>query len=84
VIATDTATPPNVTLAEWVPLSVLLTNIRNPNYIAGPPIIPAVAGVLNWLCYDITDKQLYICTTAGSTGISPTISPLPPAVWTLI
>jgi hypothetical protein len=83
VIATDTATPPNVTLAEWVPLAMILTSLSNPNYNPSP-LKPAVAGVLNWLCYDITDKQLYICTTAGSTGVVPVISPLPPAVWTLI
>lgn len=82
VIATDTATPPNVTLAEWVPLSMLLTNAGNPNYTS--PVSPAVAGVLNWLCYDIIGKQLWICTTSGSTGIVPPSMPLPPAVWTLI
>ncbi len=59
VIATDTATPPNVLLAEWVPLSVMLTN-------AGVPT-GSVAGVLNWLCYDTTGKHLYICTSTGST-----------------
>jgi hypothetical protein len=58
VIAQDTNTPTNVTLAQWVPLSVLLTNAGNPNGL--------VAGVLNWLCYDTTNKILYICTTAGN------------------
>lgn len=59
VIAKDSATPPNVVLAQWVPLSVMLTN-------AGAPS-GAVAGVLNWLCYDTTGKHLYICTGTGNT-----------------
>lgn len=67
VIAVDGATPPNVTLAEWVPLSVMLTNSGDPN--------GAVAGVLNWMCYDVTNKILYICTTAGAVGT---------AVWTTV
>lgn len=58
VIAQDNNTPANVTLAQWVPLSVLLTNSGNPNTL--------VAGVLNWLCYDTTNVILYICTTAGN------------------
>ena len=58
VIAMDTSPAPLVTLAEWVPLSVMLTNLGNPNGV--------VAGVLQWFCYDITNKVLYICTTAGS------------------
>ena len=67
VIAVDSASPPNVTLAQWIPLSVMLTNAGNPN--------GAVAGVLNWLCYDVTNKVLYICTTAGAIGT---------AVWTTV
>lgn len=67
VIATDTANPPNVTLAQWTPLSVLITHAGNPNGF--------VAGVQNWLCYDSTNKLLYICTTAGN-AVS--------AVWTNI
>lgn len=67
VIATDTAMIPNVTLAEWVPLAVMLTHAGTPN--------GAVAGVLNWLCYDTSLKQLYACTTAGAIGT---------AIWTLI
>lgn len=58
IIATDTASPRNVTLAEWVPMSYMLTYAGNPN--------THLAGVLNWLCYDTTDKALYICTTAGN------------------
>ena len=58
VIAQDSNSPTNVTLAQWVPLAVLLTNAGNPNGL--------VAGVLNWLCYDTTNKILYICTTAGN------------------
>lgn len=48
-----------VTLAEWVPLAVMLTNAGNPN--------GTTAGVLNWLCYDIVNKILYICTISGTT-----------------
>jgi len=59
VIATDTSVPANVTLAQWVPLSVMLKNSGNPNGL--------VAGVLDWLCYDNVGNQLYICTTSGST-----------------
>lgn len=58
VIATDAATPPNVTIAKWVPLSVLLTNAGNPN--------GTVSGMLNWLCYDTAGMHLYICTASGS------------------
>lgn len=57
----------NVTLAEWTPLSVLLTNNGNPNGV--------LAGILNWLCYDKIDNNLWICTTAGS---------MTTAVWTAI
>jgi len=60
VIAQDGSTPPNVTLAEWVPLSVLLTNAGTPDLV--------LAGVLNWLCYDTVGMALYICTTAGAAG----------------
>lgn len=49
----------NVTLAEWVPLAVMLTNAGNPN--------GAVAGILNWLCLDTTGPTLYVCTASGST-----------------
>jgi hypothetical protein len=58
VIATDNNTIPNVLLAQWVPFSMMLT-------YAGSPT-GNVAGVLNWLCYDTTDKVLYICTATGS------------------
>lgn len=57
----------DVTLAKWVPLSVMLTNLGDPNGL--------VSGVLNWLCYDVTNGQLYICTVSGSTTT---------AVWSLI
>lgn len=48
----------NVTLAEWVPITVMLTYAGNPN--------GHVAGVLNWLCYDSASVTLYICTAGGS------------------
>jgi hypothetical protein len=63
----------NVTLAKWVPLAVMLVSAVNPNY--NPPTQPGVAGVLNWLCYDIADGFLFICTTAGTQAT---------AVWTQI
>ena len=47
-----------VTLAEWVPLAVMLTNAGNPS--------GTVAGVLNWLCLDTTGHTLYVCTMSGS------------------
>lgn len=58
IIAQDGATPSLVTLAEWVPLAMLLTYAGNPN--------THVAGVLNWFCYDTTGKVLYICTASGN------------------
>lgn len=48
-----------VTLAQWVPLSVILTAASNPN--------GNTAGVLNWLCYDMAEHHLWICTASGST-----------------
>lgn len=56
VIAQDNSG--NVTLAQWVPLSVMLTYAGDPN--------TNVAGVLNWLCYDTSGMTLYICTVSGS------------------
>lgn len=62
VIAVDGATPPNVTLAEWVPLAMMLINNGTPDLV--------LAGVLNWLCYDFTNKVLYACTLAGAAGVA--------------
>lgn len=72
----------NVIAAEWVPFAMMLTRAGNPNYSAGPPVIPAVAAALNWLCYDTVGHGLWACTTAGCTGTLPVSSPLPAAVWT--
>jgi hypothetical protein len=58
VIATNSSSI--VTLAEWVPLAVMLTYPGNPD--------TNLAGVLNWLCYDTTDKVLYVCYLAGAAG----------------
>ena len=58
VIAKDNTN--NVTLAEWVPLAMMLTSTANPDM--------TVAGVLNWLCYDTVNKILYACYTAGAVG----------------
>lgn len=49
-----------VTLAQWVPFSMMLTNAGTPDLV--------IAGVLNWLCYDITNKVLYACYLAGAAG----------------
>jgi hypothetical protein len=48
-----------VLLAQWVPLAMMLTSVGNPN--------GSVAGVLNWMCYDTSNKILYVCTVTGST-----------------
>jgi len=60
VIAKDGANPPNVILAEWVPLSVLLTNEGAPT--------GSVAGVLNWMCYDTSGQHLWICSASGNSA----------------
>lgn len=58
VVGTDGASPPNVTLAEWVPFAMLLTG-------AGAPA-GAVAAVTFWLYYDTVGMALYICTAGGN------------------
>lgn len=58
IIARDSAN--NVTLAEWVPFAMMLTNAGTPDMV--------LAGVLNWLCYDTTNKVLYACYLAGAAG----------------
>lgn len=65
VIATDDQS--NIFLAQWVPLGVLLLSTVDPNGVN--------AGILGWFSYDLTSKQLYICTTAGTTT---------GAVWTTV
>ena len=67
IITYDASTPPNILSASWLIMNVMLLNAGNPN--------GSIAGVLYWLCYDITDMALYICTTSGSTTS---------AVWTMI
>lgn len=57
VIAQDNSG--NITLAEWVPLAVMLTHAGAPN--------GSVAGVLNWLCLNTLGPTLYVCTASGST-----------------
>lgn len=58
IITYDSATPPNVLNASWLIMNVMQLSAGNPN--------GTVAGVLNWFCYDITNKVLYVCTTSGS------------------
>lgn len=58
IITYDVATPPNILSASWLIMNVMRLNAGNPN--------GSVAGVLNWFCYDITNKVLYICTASGS------------------
>jgi len=67
VIAVNAADPPLVTLAQWVPFAMMLMYAGNPN--------THVAGVLNWFCYDVTNKVLYVCTTAGA---------IADAIWTAV
>jgi hypothetical protein len=59
IILYDASTPPKVISASWLNINVMTFNAGNPNGV--------VAGVLNWFCYDITNKVLYICTTSGTT-----------------
>ena len=56
----------NVTMAQWVPLSVMLTTTGTPNLI--------LAGVANWLCYDTAGNVLYICTLSGAAGVATWIA----------
>lgn len=58
IIAKDSSN--NVTLAEWVPFAMMLTHAGTPDMV--------LAGVLNWLCYDTTNKVLYACYLAGAAG----------------
>lgn len=60
IITYDASTPPNILSASWLMINVMTFNAGNPN--------GSVAGVLNWFCYDFTDKILYICTSSGSTS----------------
>lgn len=67
IITYDNASPPNILSASWLILNVMLNHAGNPN--------GSVAGVLNWFCYDTVGKNLYICTSSGSTSS---------AVWTIV
>lgn len=71
VIAVDGSTPALVTLAEWVPLNVMISGSGDPN--------GTQAGVLNWMYFDSAGKILYACTTAGPIGVGPGF-----AAWTPI
>lgn len=59
VISKDAATPANVILAKWVPLTVMLTSAGDPN--------GNTSGILNWLCLDTVGHVLYVCTASGAT-----------------
>lgn len=67
IILYDNSTPPKILSASWLQLTVMTTSTGNPN--------GQTAGILNWLCYDVTNHVMYICTTSGSTST---------AVWTNI
>ena len=58
IILYDNASPPNILSASWLQINVMTFNAGNPN--------GAVAGILNWLCYDSSGMKLYICTASGS------------------
>lgn len=67
IITFDSSSPPNVLSAQWLILNVMQLHAGNPN--------GAVAGVLNWFCFDTVGHILYICTASGSTTT---------AVWTAL
>lgn len=67
IITYDAADPPNILSASWLQINVMTFSMGDPN--------GQTAGVLYWLCYDVTNKVLYICTGAGSTIT---------AVWTAV
>ena len=50
----------NVTLAEWVPMGVMLTSTGTPN--------GTQAGLLSWQYYDTMNNHLWICSTSGAIG----------------
>ena len=62
VIGQDAASPPNATLAQWMPFAMITNSTVSPDLV--------LAGVLNWLCYDTVHMALYICTTAGAAGVA--------------
>ena len=72
VISYNTATPPLITLAQWVPLAVMIPGNDNPN--------GTQAGILNWQYFNTATNQMWVCTTAGSSNGTPS----PQAVWTLV
>jgi hypothetical protein len=72
VITYDASSPPKVSTAQWMKLSLLTTSSGNPN--------GQVGGALNWFCYDTVGQVLYACTTAGSANGTPA----PQAVWTTV
>lgn len=47
---------------SWVQVATIIDNAGNPNGV--------IAGNLNQFCLDVTNKILYICTTAGNASSS--------------
>lgn len=70
IITYDASNPPNISTAQWVQFTMILTFAGDPNGNLG--------GALNWICFDLTNMILWICTTAGSSNGAPA----PQAVWT--
>jgi hypothetical protein len=67
IIQYDNSTPPLIVSAQWAIINVMLTYSGNPN--------THVAGMLNWFCFDTTNRVLYICTASGDAAS---------AVWTSV
>ena len=70
IITYDNTSPPmgpKILSASWLIMNVMTMFAGDPNH--------HVAGVLNWFCYDTTNKNLYICTTSGSVS---------DAVWSIL
>ena len=87
IITYDASSPSIILSASWLQLNVMLTGIGDPNgyYNITPPhtgSFASVAGVLNWLYYDLTGTTLYICTSNGAAIIPSPGSGA--AVWTAI
>lgn len=72
VVAYNTASPPQITLAQWVPLAVMLSGAVNPN--------GQQAGLVSWQYLNTATNVMWVCTTAGSANGTPA----PQAVWTAL
>ena len=69
IITYDASSPPNISTANWIQFTMIVTHSGDPN--------GSVGGALNWLCFDTANLLIYVCTTAGSANGTPS----PQAVW---